>query len=472
MKYLWKVIFCLWLTYKIIFGKARSDVYGKACFMDRIEMNVHFAKSNQGIRLSARHRLSLPVSYQNLCLIAPTGSGKTTRYVIPNILHTHTSVVVTDPSGEIYRHTAGHLQNRGFKLQVLAPADLANSLRFNPLAFFQTTSELKQIATILGSLNSSGSDQFWITGAVQILFICLVAVKNTADEQQLHIGRVRELLNEIGKNLSGFPPRLLRKELKTKLTALDEFMHKNLDARTLVEYQAFMAQDSKVSSSILATARSAIDLWSDPDIVEFSQGNSVDIEALRQEKTIIYIIVPEYQLSYFAIIINLFYSASFDHCIRHPQGNPVFYFLDEFGNLPKIPNFASIATTLRKKRCSLSLILQDLSQLTTVYGKDEAQAIFAGGMQNKLFFAGLDLESSRYLENVLGMRTAYDFITATGKMDLLNNLRTVAKPLLPASEIRMMKPDEAILVSGSLKPSKFTMKPFYKNRKMQRWSRK
>jgi len=56
---------------------------------------------------------------------------------------------VTDPSGEIYEKTNKHMQKRGYKVQVLNPADIKNSLQFNPMERFKTPQEIKQLATIL-----------------------------------------------------------------------------------------------------------------------------------------------------------------------------------------------------------------------------------------------------------------------------------------------------------------------------------
>lgn len=432
---------------KKIFTKSTSTIYGEARFMNKSELKRHFSKSHKGLILSHKYRLSLDESFKNLCLIAPTGSGKTTRYVIPNILNCSGSLVVTDPSGEIYTKTARHMRKRGYTIQVLEPANLARSLQANTLSHFHTHQELKQVATTLG-VHNAGSDNFWVTGSINIMYICLVALK--ADDPNAHIGKLRGLLNKFGVEDS----------------FVENFMKKNLDDSTFDEYKAFLAQDEKVITSILSSARVAVDLWSDPDVVRFSQANTVDIKALRDKKTIIYIIVPEHKIKYFSIIINLFYSSCFEYCMKHPQGNPVFYFLDEFGNLGKIPNFSTIATTLRKTHCSLNLILQELSQLNATYGRDEAQSIYSGGMANKLFFSGLDLQSCKYLEQILGSNTKYDTVTVSGDIRLDDQVRTVSTPLMRLDEIRMLPDDEAILISGSKKPAKFRMIPYYKDSKL------
>lgn len=434
---------------KKIFTKTTSTIYGEARFMNKSELKNHFSKSHKGLILSHKYRLSLEESFKNLCLIAPTGSGKTTRYVIPNILNCSGSLVVTDPSGEIHAKTARHMRKRGYTIQVLEPANLSHSLQANTLAHFHTHQELKQVATTLG-IHNADSESFWTTGAINILYICLVALK--ADDPNTHIGQLRRLLNKFG----------------VEDTFVEDFMKKNLDDSTFDEYKAFLAQDEKVITSILSSARVAVDLWSDPDVVRFSQANTVDIKALRDQKTIIYIIVPEHKIKYFSIIINLFYSSCFEYCMKHPQGNPVFYFLDEFGNLGRIPNFATIATTLRKTHCSLNLILQELSQLNATYGRDEAQSIYSGGMTHKLFFSGLDLESCKYLEQVLGSNTKYDTVTVSGDIRQDDQARTVSTPLMRLDEIRMLPEDEAILISGSKLPAKFQMIPYYRDSKLRK----
>ncbi len=65
---------------------------------------------------------------------------------------------------------------------------------------------------------------------------------------------------------------------------IQEFMRGRLNDTAYEEYQAFLKQDDKVVSGVLSTARTALDLWSDPDIVRLTAAHSISIEALREQK--------------------------------------------------------------------------------------------------------------------------------------------------------------------------------------------
>lgn len=415
--------------------------------MSRRELARFLAPENKGLVLSPRYRLSQRDSFTNLALVAPTGSGKTTRFVIPNVLQVQGSVVVTDPSGEIYQRTSGHLHRRGFGIQVLAPAEVATSERFNPLSFWSKPQELRQLATILGkSVQGQGSDPFWTTTAINLLWIGLTALRGAEAERFVNLGNLRWLLNHLGGERGG----------------LDAFMVRHLDgqAAVLAEYRAFCAQDPKVLASILASARAALELWADADVCRLTATNTVDISVLRRKPTAIYVVVPEHQIRYFGQLVNLFYSACFARCLGtgdRPSDLPVYFFLDEFGNLGYVHDIATVITTLRKRRCSVSIILQELSQLRAIYGPDEARTIFSGGCANKLFFAGLDLETAFYVEQALGQNTEYD--TTFGGID--DRARTLAVPLLRADEMRRLRGEAAVLISGRQRPVRIEMPPYF-----------
>jgi type IV secretion system protein VirD4 len=168
---------------------------------------------------------------------------------------------------------------------------------------------------------------------------------------------------------------------------------------------------------------------------------------------VVYLIVPESRIPYFSLILNLFYRACFRECLEHwdesayraGQLLPVYFFLDEFGNLGRIPHFETMATTLRKRACCISLILQQPAQLQAVYGQKRAESILGGGCASKLYLAGLDPQTALEVERQLGTETVAEL--AWGE-----NTRRLGKPLLRAEEIRRMPSSRGILISGRERP--------------------
>ena len=96
--------------------------------------------------------------------------------------------------------------------------------------------------------------------------------------------------------------------------------------------------------------------------------------------------------------------------------------------------------------------MQELSQLKAIYGHYAANSIFSGGIGNKIFFSGLDVETCQYLSRALGNTTVYDspFVNLYPfNMGYPENRQSVAKPLKSPDEIRMMKSDQAIIISDN-----------------------
>lgn len=144
---------------------------------------------------------------------------------------------------------------------------------------------------------------------------------------------------------------------------------------------------------------------------------------------------------------------------------PVYFLIDEFANIGKIPNFPSLITTLRKRRCSCSLVIQDLEQLNLVYGAAGASTILNGGCAGKLFFPGLGLSTCEQIERLLGKSTtSYVEEGSYNKGDDPSTAKdvTVGRSLFTADEIRRLDDHKAIFVFSNKRPALLNMSPYYK----------
>lgn len=425
----------------------RETLYGSSQWMKEADMKVLLnPKTNQGLALG-EWKLSEQESCSHLLLSAPTMGGKSSRYVIPALLQCTGSAIVTDPSGEIYKATSGYLASKGFEIKVIQPDNLAESLRFNPLFYYRKPQELRQLAdTLTENATSGANDLFWKSRARSIIYLCLLALSNIPEQQFNHLSNVLALINGLSSN---------------KKIAGD-FMKKFLPILEYDRFKSFINQDDTVVSDALSTAAASLDMFEDENVQLLTSSDNMQLGTFRQKPTVYYLNILESKVKYYSIVCNLIYSLFFDYCLEHPDGLITYFLLDEFANLGKIRDFTTRITTLRKRKCSISIILQDISQLETIYGRHEAKTIVSGGASNRLFFAGQDVDMGKYLEKVLGSYTTFD--NDLGDKD--PEARPIAKLLMSSTDIRTMNRNDAILISGNKLPVKLTMLPFDRDERL------
>lgn len=450
---LWVMLaFCelLWRTFFDLLFKGHKNAHGNDYFLKSWRKLVDFRPTNQGIRLGRQLRLSLKRSFQGTVIVAPVGLGKTTAMIVPNILDCQGSLIVTDPSGEVFQLTAGHLAARGYKIRVLNTSEINKSFSYNPLARVTNEKEAKQIADILISSanpDSSGDQQFWNAGASMALNLLIrILLKDEAKYKTLH--NLKHLLDNFG---SGGEP-------------LDPLFLKCDDERLFTEWKSFVAQSEKVKQSMISTANTALEKFSDPDLCRLCSGAkaSLDFGKLREEKTATFIVSREDKIPYYSFLYRLFYTEVFEKLMDMPKKAdlPVFLFLDEFANVGKLPNFAAYATTIRKRRVAITIVLQELSQLEGLYGKNKADSILFGGMGNKVFYPGLGHETTKRISEMLGTTPAH--YSVDGKPNVKE------RPLMTAQEVRTMRDREALYIYSNQRPLKIRLLPFYKSRRMRK----
>jgi type IV secretion system protein VirD4 len=422
-------------------------------FLPSGEMRDLLSSRHHGLLIDGHEaRLNEDASFRNLAIVAPTGTGKTSTFIIPNLLSLdRCSIVATDPSGALFAKTSGDLERRGYRVLKLDPTDLARSIGFNPLARAKTFSEMQEIAHILIRTSNAGTkpDPFWVAGAEEIVSILIKCLKRHPDaENCANLANVQHLLHGFGTGQGLLP----------FVAACAP------DSQTYHAFRGFISQPDKTMQGMVSQAKTALTILSDPDVARLTARSSFDFGELRKRKTALFLTYPQNKTSYYSILANLFYAGLFHACLDDStllkSDLPIFGLLDEFGHM-QIPDFPAIITTTRQRRVSLSLVLQSMSQLEERYGHHGAQTIFAGGVTSALYFPGMDIDTASKLSRTLG-ETVYERVGERGQI-----IRE-REPLMSPAALRSMPDNQMLYLYANKRPMILNAVPYYESRTMKR----
>ncbi|MGL1959450.1 MAG: type IV secretory system conjugative DNA transfer family protein [Colwellia sp.] len=436
-----------------------------ARFSTQDELKSLFFARNSGVLIDGNNkRLSEKDSFEHIAVIAKPGSGKTTAYIIPNILElakSNNSFLVNDPSGEVIGLTSGYLEECGYRILKLSPDELETSSRFNPFAGLDArhTIEIEQIcASIIMSKYSSDKEQVWNDGAISIMEIlakCLAYSQPT----KLNLVELNSLVQRFGADGTGLDDWVAE-------NAINPFYS---DDRTLFEsWLGLTSSNKKMLSTYVTICKTALKQLNNHQVQELLRSDSLDLENFRKEKTIIYLNFPESQQAYYQFIIDVFYARLFTVLMDHKPTKHelnVYCFLDEFGN-SYIHNFSVIINNVRKYRVSLSLVFQGISQLEDKYGKSKAKAIKAG-LGSSLIFKGGDLDTNSEYSAIIGERVVTYREKFTDIVDKYSK-----QTLMSADQLRTMEDNQAMFISRNKYPTIIETVAYYNNRRFSRLTRK
>ena len=78
-----------------------------------------------------------------------SGSGKTYKFVKPNLYQCHSSYVLTDPKGTLLPETGNLFAKMGYNIYVLDTVDMKNSMHYNPFAYIKEPKDILTLANVL-----------------------------------------------------------------------------------------------------------------------------------------------------------------------------------------------------------------------------------------------------------------------------------------------------------------------------------
>ncbi|QMU65651.1 MAG: TraM recognition domain-containing protein [Flavobacteriaceae bacterium] len=147
----------------------------------------------------------------------------------------------------------------------------------------------------------------------------------------------------------------------------------------------------------------------------------------------------------------------------------VYVLLDEGGNLT-LPSFDTWITVLRKRRVSLTLICQSLSQIEARYGREKGVTIISN-LCNQIYAPGMPLSTAQMLEKLLGTTTvAYRQPSRDNWEFQEKNRQYTARNLFTADELRRL--EHPLFITGNQRATLLkNIKPYYKDFWLKRRAR-
>ncbi|MCW8932049.1 MAG: type IV secretory system conjugative DNA transfer family protein [Gammaproteobacteria bacterium] len=424
-----------------------------ARFANKSEQKKVFKYANKGLLIDGKDkRISKKDSFEHLCLIAKPGAGKTTGYIIPNVLDKakfNCSMVITDPSGEIFQNTSAYLKSRGFNILTLQPDNIASSSRFNPFYGVENVIDIEKICTsIIMTKYGTDKEPIWNEGAIGLLEIfakCLFYSK----PDYLNLTNINYLLQMFGEDGSDLDDWVIENSINLN----------NPDDKSIVNAWIGISGNNKnMLQSFVTIARTALKQLNNSEIQILLSENDIELDSFKKQKTALFIIIPVAQGNYYQFVIDLFYTRFFSQMMKkrpEKKDKSIYCFLDEFGS-GYIHDFSGIINNIRKYQVSISIVLQSISQLESKYGKN-AEAI-KGGIGSYLVLSGADYKTAKEFSDMVGKTITIQRNNFTDIEQRFQELN-----LINPDGIRTLGDNQAIFVSKNRYPQLIDILPYYKN---------
>lgn len=396
----------------------------------------------------------------NFLILGGAGTGKSRFVIKPNLLQENCSYVVTDPSGEIIVSCGKVLSDHGYKIKIFNLSNMGHSNTYNPFNYIRDEAGVLMVIDCLIK-NTTGKnekgDQFFINSEKLLYSACIFyLIDFETDESRKNFSSVMDMINmsQVDEN---------NPSSKSEL----DLMFEQIDQTSLAAkyYKAFKQAAGKTLKSIIISCVVRLQSFMTPQVTRLTGSDNINLASIGDEKTILFIITPQADRT-FAFLASMLYSQLFETLYHKGETQKlktgserltyhVRCLMDEFANIGEIPEFPSKLSTMRKYNISATIVLQDNSQLQSMY-KDEWRTIMAN-CDSTIFLGNAEPDTLKYFCEKLGNET----VTAQSrgrsygsKSGSSQNYQQVKRETLTAEEIGRLPNDECLVFLRGERPAR------------------
>lgn len=335
--------------------------------------------------------------------IAGARSGKGVGMIIPNLLRWPHNALVIDPKGEAAEATAEARERMGQAVHVLDPfriADIPDRFRakFNPLARLDPDSlTIREDINVLADglvMRHDPHAAHWDGGALSVVAGLIAQVVDAAPPEKRNLREIRNLLT--------LPPAEFGK--------LVEEMSTNGACGNLPATAASKLQKSGTEAGHFLSGADENTKWLDsPPIADLLSDSTFDLSDLKTKPCTVYLVLPAHLLGEHGRFLRLFVRAAIDAMAKGGTkgGHECLFLLDEFFSLGRIDEIAKASGLMPGYGVKLWPFLQDLNQLSMLYGRG-GDGTFFGNADLHQFFGNTDKDTLLHISHGLGTTNLED----------------------------------------------------------------
>ena len=415
-------------------------------------------------------------------IIGATGSGKTTTFINPMIqllgaTNCGSSMIMTDPKGELFAMHSKYLQERGYDVLLLDLRDTYSSSRWNPLGgiwdmyqdYLQAgkgivvhrdaMASYPELQQVEGLAEEGAVWAQWQGKAYADLTHCYddvsVAKQKIYDEMYEDLNDLISVICPIENEKDPLWEKGARSIIMATCLAMledsedpslgmtkDKFNFYNLNkarANSENNYQALkdyfkgrspLSQAVTLSRQVLSAADATmssymsitfdkLNMFNDRGLCGLTSATDIVASQFAERPTALFMKIPDEKDTRHglaAVFVLCMYKALIKVAsAREDLSLPrnVYFILDEFGNMPRIEKFDKMITVGRSRKIWFNMVVQSYSQLNNVYGEKVAD-IVKSNCAMKMFIGSNDIGTCKEFSELCGNMTVRTNSTSTG----------------------------------------------------------
>ena len=382
----------------------------------------------------------------NDLIIGSAGSCKTGSIVYTQLKTLqNSSLIVADSKNMLHRMFKDELEQKGYKVRVLDFVNLEQSCMYNPLDYVRKNADgsyneidIMKISRSLIPDRLDGNDPFWAISGRAVLEFFLsytLSALPKEDHNMYTVSRLyRAFSQEMGEN------------------AFLDWIDKHPGTFTANRYAQIrnMRNADRTWSSILGFVNVALYPFDvaalhhifDPKMYRhYKRKNQKDVSKEREdlniasigrEKTVVFLNISDTDHSIDSLV-NLFYTQALQTLVSEAdqQDNgqltvPCRIIFDDFASGTIIPDFDKIISVIRSRDIWVTISIQSLSQLESLYSHAQSLTI-QNNCDHIIYMGSNDLSSAEYIgtragrvpEEVLAMDRTKEYFIEGGKKAML-----------------------------------------------------